>query len=635
MKYECYKQFAKRKAWLLILVFMGLRLLTVFLQPNYAADYRMELYRDAYMKHMTVLEGRLNDEKAAYITETNSLIRELTAENRESFIRDYVNGAITEEEFNERYRLRNSGYRMRDEFAVINDRYQSVLQNPDRVYFLYTNGWAGLIGNEHPDFVLLILIMLLTVPMICEEYSSEMYPILRTTPNGGMRLYAVKCAVGILSAVLSVLLLFTVECLYYAASASLPDGSFPLQSIPAFSASPYQISIIGAAALTVMNRCCGAVFLTVLLMCISAVFRRALSAFFLGTVSVLLPFILFSDSAMKYLFPSPLGLLLSCGFLKGSSPVSPYSQETITITPPQYLTVMLISTGLTAVLFLIGMLAFSGFRIPRRRFGKATVLCLMLLLLTGCKKPAAEPDLSGLVYDQWSYRPESDAFSVVKDAEKGTCISFADSEKPEQIIRDCFQDPVQSGMACMSYIDGDILYYLNQYNLNHYDINALDTRDFSVRKVHETEWSDNTDRMDMLFGLGAYLPSERQQEEYVYSFFVCHDELYLLKSRGLFRYDLRTGAEVCIYEGKADNLAAACGSVYYLDEVLDLYRYNPKTNLSEKMPVGKTERFYAAADGLYCRDLREGKFFLVSPDGSRKEQMSEFDEDAFLKGEQI
>ena len=67
MKYECYKQFAKRKAWLLILVFMGLRLLTVFLQPNYAADYRMELYRDAYMKHMTVLEGRLNDEKAAYI----------------------------------------------------------------------------------------------------------------------------------------------------------------------------------------------------------------------------------------------------------------------------------------------------------------------------------------------------------------------------------------------------------------------------------------------------------------------------------------------------------------------------------------------------------------------------------------
>ncbi len=89
--------------------------------------------------------------------------------------------------------------------------------------------------------------------------------------------------------------------------------------------------------------------------------------------------------------------------------------------------------------------------------------------------------------------------------------------------------------------------------------------------------------------------------------------------------------EICIYDNKADNLAFTCGSVYYTDETLDVYRYDIKTKSTTKLPIGKTERFYAVENGLYCKDLLDGAFYLVNFDGSQKEFIPNFSEEQFLK----
>ncbi len=628
MKYEFYKLFVKRKAWLLILIFMGLRLITVFLQPNYVRDYKMEMYRDAYMEHMKVLEGKLTDEKAAYISEQNSEIQKLL--NQDTSVESFINGDISEEEFNERYKQRNTGYQQQTEFEVINERYQSILTNPERVYFIYSNGWTALIGNENLDFVLLILLMLLIVPMICNEFSTDMYPVLRTTPNGGMRLFVSKFAVGMITAVLCTILFFAEECLYFAAMFGLQNGSFPLQSLAPFESSPYQISIFGATLLTLANRCFGAMFMTALLLCLSAILRRALSAIFLGTISVLLPFVLFSQSTMKYLFPTPLGFLLSSGLLRGTYAVTPFSSQIVTLTPKQYLTTSVVSLGIILLLFLIGMCAFAGKAIPKR---SKAVACLLMLsvFMTGCCEKSSEPDFNGFVYDKWTYQPVSDEFSVVRDENNVACLSYANDDAYTPLIRDCFTDTSDFGLAMLTYIDGETVYYLNQYKNYHYEIIALNTNDFSHQSVHEVEWSDNIEEMDMLFGLGFYLPKKMQQAEQVDSFFVHDNQLILSKSSGIYWYDLGSDSEVCICNKKAENLAFTCGSVYYMDEVLDVYRYNIQEKTSVKLPIGKAERFYAAEDGLYCKDLLDGKFYFVSPDGSQKEPSDEFDEEQFLK----
>ena len=630
MKYELYKLFVKRRAWLLILIFMALRLITVFLQPNYVRDYKMEMYRDSYMKHMEVLEGKLNDEKSSYIAEQNRKINDLL--KQDTSVEEYVSGAISEEEFNERYRLRNTGYQQQEEFAVINERYQNVLEDPERVYFIYSNGWTGLIGNENLDFVLLILLMLLIVPMICNEFVTDMYPILRTTPNGGARLFTSKFAVGMITAVLSAVLLFAVEVVFFAAVFGLPSGAFPLQSLAPFANSPYQISIYGAAALTLANHCFGAMFMTALLMCLSALLRRSLSAIFIGTTCVLLPFILFSESVMKYVFPTPLGFLLSCGFLKGYFPVTPFSSQYVTITPKKYIGTICISLGIMLILFLIGTIAFSGKKIRiMKKKTLASMLCITFVFLTGCGEKTTEPDLDGFVYDKWSYQPVNEKFSVVRDENNLVCISYTESDELIPLIHDCFTDTSNFNLASMTFIDGETVYYLNQYSYCHYEIIALDTRDFSERSVHEVEWSDNVEEMDMLFGLGKYLPKKMQQDETVDSFFVHDDQLFISKSKGIYWYDLNSDRKICIYDKKADNLAFTCGSVYYMDETLDVYRYDIQTKETSKLPIGKTEHFYAVENGLYCQDLLDGNFYFVNADGSQKEFIPNFSEEQFLK----
>ncbi len=632
MRYEFYKLFIKRKAGLLILGFLVLRLITVFLQPNYAVDYKMEMYHDAYLQHMEELAGALNDEKTAYIKETNDEISALL--DNDTAVADYQRGEITEAEFNERYRLRSEGSRMQDEFAVVNERYQSVLQNPERVYFLYSNGWVGLIGNENLDFVLLILVMLLIVPILCNEYTSDMYPILRTTPNGGGRLFAAKFLVGIATAVLCAVLFFAEEFVYFALQLGLPDGSFPLQSLPPFADSPYQISIFGAALLTLANCCLGLMLLTALLICLSALFKRALSAIFLGTVSVLLPFFLFSESVLKYRFPTPLGFLLSSGFLKGRYIVSQALNQYATITPQQYLATVCMSVGILVVLFVIGLLAFTGVWRPRKRTKAVLpVLLVMTMLFTGCTQEAtAAPDFDGFVYDRWHYQPANAEFIITRDETNTALISYKNGDPPQPLIRDCFTDTSNFNLAALTYVDGDTIYYLNQYWGSHYEIMALDSHDFSVRSVHEVEWSSNIEEMDQLFGLGRYIPKPKQPDERVDGFFVHDEQLFLSKSGGIFRYDLRTDSELCIYDKQVYTFACADGAIYYTDEVLDVYRYDIAQQTTEKLPIGKIEIFYTTADGLYCKDLLDGNFYFVNFDGSKKELLPDFDPEQFEKG---
>ena len=636
MKREFYKIFVKRKAWLLILVFMFLRLLTAFLQMNPFGDYRMELNRESYLRHMEVLEGKLTDEKAAYIAEENRIIRELQAHNRDAVIREYIGGEITEAEFDEQIRLRDTGNQYSDEFVVVNEQYARAQQNPERVYFVYSNGWTALLANEHFDFVLLILLMLLTVPVICNEFSSEMYPVLRTTVNGGVRLYLAKSAAAVLTAVLSAAVLFFAECVYFAVTLGLPGGSFPLQSLQPFADSPYQISIYGAAALTLLNHCFGAVFLTVLLLCLSALLRRAVSAVFLGTVSVLLPFVLFPQSEMKYLLPTPLGFLLSCGFLKSRYPVKPYAKDYLTVTPAQYVTVLCVSAAIMLILFLVGLSSFSGVRIRHKRKGRAfCILPILLLLQTGCAaQPSADaPDLTGLVYDKLRYRPETEQYLIHDDDEKGKCVVCRESGEQIPIIHDCFLDTDTVYSCSLPYIDGDTVYYLRQYSAFHDAVIALNLQDFSEQTVYEFQSSDNVEEMDMLFGLGVYLPKTHPEFDRIDSLFVHDGHLFLSRENGIFRYDLQTGTNVQISYGKSDNLAVTCGYLFYLDEVFDLYRYSPQTGCTEKLPIGKIQYFYAVENGLYCKNLKDGAFCFVSPDGCEKKSPASFHEDAFLKGE--
>ena len=633
MKYECYKLFVKRKAWLVILVFMLLRLVTVSFQQNPSGDFYMAVYRDSYLQHMEVLEGRLTDEKIAYIAEQNQMIAEAKNLIADTAFSQYIDGEITEEQLTEQLLRQKKGNKLSYEFKGINEQYARVRLDPDRVYFLYTLGWTGLLGNEHFDFVLIILLIVLTVPVICNEYASDMYPVLRTTVNGSARLFLCKTAVSILIALLSVMLLFSVEYAYYATVFGLPGGTFPLQTLSSFADSPYQISIGGAAALTFLNRCFGAVFLTVLLLCLSSLLKRAMSAAFLGALCIFMPFLLCSDSEMKYLLPTPLGFLLSCGFLKSRYPVRPNAQDYLTVTSAQYFSTVCLSAVIILILFLVGLFAYCGFKMPCRcrAISHAAVL-LILFLLTGCSEQPAVPDLSGVVFDTWSYCPKTKDYSVIDDEQYGKVISFQDRQEQIPLMHDCFADLHYLDSGVKPYIENEKIYYVTNNDSHNCKITALNVRDFSEQVVYDCN-SYNMEDRDILFGFGRYIPDSNPEDMMISSFFVHNGLLFMQRRAGIVCYDLNTKTETRLYEGKAQNLAAACGYLYYINDLWDLCRYDMKKNCSEKLPVGKTRRFYAVENGLYSQDVRDNKFYYLSPDGRTKELLTDFNEEAFLKGE--
>lgn len=629
MKYECRKLFVKRRAWLLMLGFLVLRLVTALLQPNYAADYRMELYRDSYMQHMSVLAGSLDSEKQAYIEAQNARIARLA--QPDTALEDYRSGAITEEEFDAQRTAYLTSSTLREEFAAINERYAAARENPDRVFFLYSNGWVGLLGNERLDFVLIFLIMLLSVPMICDEYTTGMYPILRAAANGGARLYLAKFAAAACAALTASVLLFAAELGYYAAVLGLPGGSYPLQSLPPFSDSPYAVSIAGAAVLTLLNRMLGALLLTALMLCLSAVLRRAVTAVFLGAAGLLLPHFLLAESTLKYLLPTPLGFLLSCGFLKGRYPVTPYAADYLEITPQQYGFAVCGAVLVTLLLVITGMCVFAGLR-PRRRL----LLTLpALLLLTGCTGAAESqprtPDLTGFLYDPELSQPVGNEYEAITGEDGTVYLRSRDTGARTPLIRDCFADKSVFGLGQMPYFDGDTVCYLNQYSRFHYAVIALDTRDFSETVLQEVEWSDNIGAQERLFGLGAYLPAAAPHDETVFSFCVHDGFLFISKISGIFCCDLQSGAEHCICDRQAQRMAVAFGTVYYQDQLFDLYRCDLRTGQTEKLPVDKVDHFYAVGEGIVCQALRSGEFFCVSPDGARADLLPDFDEDAFRR----
>ena len=200
---------------------------------------------------------------------------------------------------------------------------------------------------------------------------------------------------------------------------------------------------------------------------------------------------------------------------------------------------------------------------------------------------------------------------------------YPDSGGTVPVCRDCFAD--NSLLPAPYFTDGETIWYVRQESIYHYKVIALDPESFSEQTVYEYRSSDNLERREMLFGLGAYLPAPKPESASPVSFFVHDGLLVMQEDRGIFAFDISTGRETRLYNGKTRNLVCTAGAVYFTDSLSDICRCNLKTQVCEKLKAAKSDLLYAAEDGLYCRAVRGG-FCFVSPDGGQITELPDFDE---------
>lgn len=280
-------------------------------------------------------------------------------------------------------------------FMEVYNQYYYAKENPIRRYLMDERGWNTILTHDNANFLLLLCLLALCVPVFCGEYNCQMDQLLRSCRNGREQLARDKLLNMVAAAVLVTLLFQGVQILTVGLDAGLSGISYPLQSLSFFEASPYMLTIGQAYGIVVLCRVAGAAWFAVVIALISVLCRKTVLTIFAGISVSLLPH-LFGGGFLKYVLPLPAGLLAGTGYLWGTLTEPRFNSDFTEIddvvvfrgvSPKEFLILL----GLFSIILLL-LLAFTVRRYVGRklsvdiRLSRCAVLMgiLSLLFLTSC-----------------------------------------------------------------------------------------------------------------------------------------------------------------------------------------------------------------------------------------------------------
>ena len=126
------------------------------------------------------------------------------------------------------------------------EQYNGIQESKENRWFLYTNGWDGLLSHDSLNLLFFLLLLLLITPVFCQEYESGMNELIMTEPIGAKH-HALHKVVLVVLAVCALCLLDNgMRFLFYDLKYGLPHGNYPLQSLSYFAKSTRRATLIGA-----------------------------------------------------------------------------------------------------------------------------------------------------------------------------------------------------------------------------------------------------------------------------------------------------------------------------------------------------------------------------------------------------
>ena len=120
-------------------------------------------------------------------------------------------------------------------------------------------GWETLLSNSLPDFLLLLTLIIVLTPLFCYEYENEMDMLLLSSSKGKYQTGVVKLAIAAILAALITLSFTVIEYVSLVWNVGMDNGTFPLQSLPFFASSSYDITLNQALFLLICIRMIGAI----------------------------------------------------------------------------------------------------------------------------------------------------------------------------------------------------------------------------------------------------------------------------------------------------------------------------------------------------------------------------------------
>lgn len=635
MKFESRKMFRHQKGlWLILLYFvLSFAGLLIFDVPM---NNEVERNRDAYNHYLHQVEGKCTAETESLLSKEAQRISKANSELQRLY-GDYYDGKLAEKEFTSQIAAAEETVRFQKGFELLYEQYNGIRENTENRWFLYTNGWNGLLSHDSLELLFVLLLLLLITPVFCQEYENKMDELIMTEPKGA-RYHAMQKIILVVLVVCTLCILNSgMRYVFYEWKYGLPHGNYPLQSLSYFAASTREATLIGTFLEVSFSKLFGSLSLAILILFVSVCVKKYALTLFTCTAVVLLPYYGLTLPSAKYFLPGPLGFMVSTGFFRGNKyQYDAVTQEKVLVFQEIGSITRWLLFGITLCL----MLMMAAIILKKhtniwcaknyRRVSKAPCLVLVLCILTsvfsGCSAPNTEQEHPLFNLEQ-SKTYENDNYRFfVENPNSNESVWMMENKatgEKQRLVRNPMQSTAKVSEKIYGY--GGFIYYMkiDSYETGflstseHFSIIEVDTRNFTERIVLERNLDTNRDTF-----LGIGKPSEQDIEPFksVEAFFLDDQNLYLISNGKVTRVNRVTGkTEVIIDVPVLKSLSYDGTSIYYINEKSKLMQYDVRTGKATELYGIVTESFLLTEkevifinrlkqDKLYGCNLSNGKF---------------------------
>ena len=493
IRLEMRKVMIQQRALLWIVLFLAFKIISMWY--GFEAEGIDAAYTETYDHYLEKLGGSLDEEKGEYIVSRYADLQGV-ARTVNDLEDAYEQGDISKEEYQEKL---SAVAQLKQEQEVIKhfyQKYQYAAEDPEKRYIVNENGWGELLAEEKFDFLLVLLLLLIFVPVFCLEYETDMSQLQLCSRKGRMQLTVFKIVmVGMLAAGISPMF-SSIEFLFYQYTDGLLYENAPVQSLVFFEESTYKMSLIQLWRLIVFSKMTGAVFLCLMIMAVSVLVRKSLLVIIINGLLILIPIAFSTMQKIKYMLPLPVGLLYGTGYFFPSlygyqfepelGMVEKYISFQAFSNPDLYrLAVIYLIVMVILVCVIIGKHLGVRFRIQKRVVAMIMLICI-LTGLSGCSKSTVEDEVFyknaytdfSMITDQ--YYCYIDNYNIVcQDLQSGA--SF-------YLLRDVFERQATDDSFRVSFVaSNQYVYYLKDYE-NRLEIYRVNWNDFSEECIYDTTY---------------------------------------------------------------------------------------------------------------------------------------------------
>lgn len=606
--YEWKKQLFYRRSIWLIVAFLVLELASVLLLTH-PYDAELEEHRAVYESYLSQVEGPLTPEKRESIEAEMERLDDVHMELN-GLKRSYYAGEISEAEFRSAYDALMAEDQRYTGFSKLYVQYIFVRESGERS-FLYTGGWEVLLTDQEPDYLLLLMLVVVLAPVFCEEYETRMNEILVTQKRSARYQVAAKAAFALILTAMLVAAVQVFDLVYCAARFGLPHGDYTLQSIQSFGSTEKEITLWQAFWLQFALKEFGYLYVAVVLLALSVLLRKFALTLMAGIAAFPLLFLTVSDHESLTRIPGPWAFTLGSIYFNGSVYTrDSQSGELLPVRTEidwgELGLLVCVSVGIISLLLLYISGQNRNHHVKRR--GKVLMAgCLAALLLTGCGTEKA-----GVIYNRATANCfENEEYILVGnhidgglllDKANGTVYGFPMNALEGETV----------SASSWFYREGNYLYYLKTMTLHpvagfemiqtYEELVRLDLDTLEEQTVYA--WNDE---VDWFFGLLDRDQTDRRS--YLVSESFLHGGyLYFVNgyANSLCRMHLVTGQyETVLADMNSQDLAYDGQHIYYTDPYDRLVVQDLDSGEKQVVEEVVAHRFLLAEGGIYFLNRRD------------------------------